>query len=198
MAHSGTHHHSGQVDKHDERVHAPLLQVQTGRHTARTTRQREAVSRALREVNAPVSAKQILVLASKYVQGLGLATVYRTLKLLIEVGEAKSVDIPGMSPLFEVAGKGHHHHFVCTRCETVFELTGACCGHFEDLAPAGFQTVAHELSLYGTCQKCTTDGAVSKVKSGRARKAGEAGTKGRGLVTPAAGKGEGRPRTTTR
>jgi hypothetical protein len=54
------------------------------------------------------------------------------------------------------------------------------------------------LSLYGTCEKCTTSGAVSKVKTGRAKKAGGEGSKGRGLVTPAAGKREGRPRTTTR
>jgi Fur family ferric uptake transcriptional regulator len=135
----------------------------------RQTKQREAVLKALRDANAPVTAKQILGRASKHAEGMGLATVYRTLKLLIASGEAQPVDIPGVTPLFEISGKGHHHHFVCTNCETVFELEGGCCGHFDDLAPKGFRTVAHELSLFGTCDRCNASPAKAKEASARPR-----------------------------
>jgi Fur family ferric uptake transcriptional regulator len=159
--HTHTHDHPHvhqHVHQHDHGHDHPRERAtpRQSKLAARNTRQRDAVVAALQEANAPVSAKQILTLASKHAEGMGLATVYRTLKLLIDAGEAQAVDIPGLTPLFELTGKGHHHHFVCTACERVFELEGACCMHFDDLAPKGFVTQAHELSLYGLCDACSS------------------------------------------
>jgi Fur family ferric uptake transcriptional regulator len=163
MAHAHSHHRheaaprsagASRTQQAGSTPPKPKAPSASTRLAARNTRQRDAVAQALHDANAPVSAKQILTLASKHAEGMGLATVYRTLKLLIEAGEAQAVDIPGLTPLFERTGKGHHHHFVCTACERVFELEGACCGHFDDLAPQGFITRAHELSLYGLCDRC--------------------------------------------
>lgn len=125
---------------------------------SRKTRQREAIRTAIAKAHAPVGPREILEAASSDVEGLGLATVYRTLKLMTEAGEINAVDIPGGSPRYEVSGKPHHHHFLCRTCDKVFELEG-CCGHFEELTPRGFSVEHHDLTLFGTCASCAGKGS---------------------------------------
>ncbi len=120
---------------------------------ARKTRQREAIRDAIAAAKAPVGPREILESAAGGAQGLGLATVYRTLKLLVQAGEILTVDIPGESPRYELAGKGHHHHFLCKACDKVYELDG-CCGHFDELTPKGFEVTSHDLTLFGHCANC--------------------------------------------
>ncbi len=121
--------------------------------TARTTRQRTAIRAVIEQAGVPLSPREILDAAKHECEGLGLATVYRTLKVLTDEGAILPVDIPGESPRFELAGKGHHHHFSCRGCGKVFELEG-CCGHFTELTPRGFVLEGHELTLYGKCDAC--------------------------------------------
>lgn len=139
----------------------------------RNTRQRTAIRDAIAKAGAPVSPREILDLAGEDAEGLGLATVYRTLKLLVEAKEVQPVDLPGQSTRYEIAGKAHHHHFHCNQCERVFELEG-CCGHFEDLTPRGFELESHDVTLFGRCKDCLGKpsgkrAAKSKPASGKSR-----------------------------
>ncbi|CAG0988265.1 Zinc-specific metallo-regulatory protein [Phycisphaerales bacterium] len=119
----------------------------------RQTRQRQAIRDAIADAGVPLSPREILDQAKAHVDGLGLATVYRTLKLLADAGIVIPVEIPGQSPRFELAGKHHHHHFHCRQCGKVYEVEG-CCGHFEEHAPAGFEIEGHEVLLFGRCAVC--------------------------------------------
>jgi len=84
---------------------------------------------------------------------MGLATVYRTLNAFAREGLARVVSLPGEPARYEKAGKSHHHHFVCRSCHRVFEVL-ACVGSVQKMAPAGFQVLEHEITLYGACRKC--------------------------------------------
>ena len=119
----------------------------------RNTRQRDAIRDAIARAGVPVSPKEILESAQSSVQGLGLATVYRTLKLLVESAVVNAVDIPGEGPRFELSGKGHHHHFYCRGCTKVFEVDG-CPGNFAQFTPPKFKLEGHELMLFGKCDLC--------------------------------------------
>ena len=119
----------------------------------RQTRQRQAIRDAIADAGTPLSPREVFEHAQTRVEGLGMATVYRTLRLLVESGIIVPVEIPGDSPRFELTGKGHHHHFFCRRCERVFEVDG-CPGDFATLAPKGFTLDGHELVLFGTCASC--------------------------------------------
>jgi Fur family ferric uptake transcriptional regulator len=130
----------------------------------RNTRQRTAIRDAIAKADAPVSPKEILDLAGEDAEGLGLATVYRTLKLLVEADEIQTVDIPGQSARYEIAGKAHHHHFHCNTCDKVFELAG-CCGHFEELTPKGFELESHDVTLFGRCKDCMSKAGGKRAKA---------------------------------
>ncbi|MER3483431.1 MAG: transcriptional repressor [Meiothermus sp.] len=120
----------------------------------RSTRQRQAIREVLLELDRPLSPQEVLDAAQSKVPGLGIATVYRTLKGLVEEGAAVAVELPGNPPRYEPSGKTHHHHFHCTACGKVFELEGGCTSDFSAMAPPGFQTQGHEIVLYGRCADC--------------------------------------------
>lgn len=119
----------------------------------RNTRQRHAIREVIASAGVPIPPTEILRQARGNVGGLGLATVYRTLKLLSDAGVVIAVEIPGKPPHYELAGKHHHHHFHCRACGKVFEVEG-CCGHFAEHAPKGFELEGHEVLLFGRCAAC--------------------------------------------
>lgn len=123
----------------------------------RRTRQRDAIRHVLVEADRPLGPQEILDAAQGHVPGLGLATVYRTLAGLVSDGVLSMVELPGTPPRYELAGKHHHHHFICRACDRVFE-TGACTEHIRVAPPAGFVVEHHEVILRGLCGECVAGG----------------------------------------
>lgn len=119
----------------------------------RRTRQRDAICQVVKGAEQPLSAAEIHAIAERSLTGLGIATVYRTLKSLIDDGEVVTVSLPGDTPRYERAVLGHHHHFHCRACGRVFEVPG-CPKNIAALAPKGFALEGHEVVLYGRCRTC--------------------------------------------
>jgi Fur family ferric uptake transcriptional regulator len=105
------------------------------------------------ENDRPLGPQEVLDAAQVHLPGLGIATVYRTLKAMTEEGWLAPVELPGEPQRYEVAGKGHHHHFRCRDCDRVFEIDG-CLTNLKKLVPRGFRIDRHEVVLYGTCKTC--------------------------------------------
>jgi Fur family ferric uptake transcriptional regulator len=122
----------------------------------RETRQRSAIRQVIQSADAPMSPEDVLAAAQYAVPGLGIATVYRSIKTLLEEGWLEIVELPGQAPRYEVAGKDHHHHFHCKGCDRVFELSG-CVEGVRKLLPRGFQLTGHEVVLYGYCRPCRSE-----------------------------------------
>jgi Fur family transcriptional regulator, ferric uptake regulator len=125
----------------------------------RDTRQRRAIRAALERADRPLSPKEVLGASRRRIRTLGLATVYRTLNALVADGWLVEVQLPGEPPRYEVAGKKHHHHFVCDRCHRVFEVD-ACPGDMVSMVPKDFEVTRHEIVLYGACAGCSARSAA--------------------------------------
>jgi Fur family ferric uptake transcriptional regulator len=119
----------------------------------RSTSQRRAIRQAFQELNRPLSPQEVLDQSRTWVPRLGIATVYRTLKGLVEEGWLVRVHIPGGPVRYELAGKSHHHHFHCRSCGKVFVIEG-CPGSLKALAPRGFHVEEHDIVLHGYCAGC--------------------------------------------
>jgi len=119
----------------------------------RNTRQRVAIRSALERAERPLTPREVLERAQGEADSIGIATVYRALQRFEEQGLIIPVHIPGDPARYEIAGKGHHHHFRCRLCGRVFEVAG-CSGNLERLAPPGFKVESHEILLVGLCAKC--------------------------------------------
>lgn len=131
------------------------LDEKTGaRGMERDTPQRRAIRDVLAGAGRPMSPEEILVAGRQLVRGLGIATVYRNLKLLTEKRWLSPVALPGEPTRYEVSGKPHHHHFVCRQCDRAFEIDD-CPSNFGMKVPSGFRVDSHEVVLYGLCAACT-------------------------------------------
>ncbi len=119
----------------------------------RNTVQRRAIHKVLEQAGRPMGPPEIYEAARAHAPGLGIATVYRTIKRLIDDGFLTPVELPGEAPRYELSGKDHHHHFRCTNCNRVFDLEG-CPGAFKQILPKGFSLEGHEIFLFGRCQEC--------------------------------------------
>jgi Fur family ferric uptake transcriptional regulator len=119
----------------------------------RKTRQRDAIRNVFTRVGRPLGPHEILEHAQHEVPGLGIATVYRNVKSLVEEGLLAPIDIPGQPTCYEAAGLAHHHHFHCRACGKVFDVQG-CPGELHKLSPPGFAVESHEVILYGRCSLC--------------------------------------------
>lgn len=119
----------------------------------RKTRQRDAIRDAFEASGRPLSTQEAHALAAREVEGLGIATVYRNIRSLVEEGWLHTVELPGEPARYERAGLEHHHHFRCRLCERVFDIEG-CPGALKSLLPRGFRLEGHEVLLYGICPDC--------------------------------------------
>lgn len=123
----------------------------------RQTSQRVAIEGAFVSAGRPMGPQEILDAAREQVPSLNLATVYRTLKRMVEDQAIHPVELPGEPPRYELqaAAKHHHHHFRCRRCDSVFDLKG-CVNGLKKLLPKGFRMNGHDIVLYGDCDTCGT------------------------------------------
>jgi Fur family ferric uptake transcriptional regulator len=119
----------------------------------RSTQQRREIRHVFERNDRPLAADEVLELAQKKTAGLGIATVYRTIKALTIEGWLVSVELPGEPPRYEVRGKVHHHHFHCLKCRRMFELEG-CPERLEKIIPPKFHAVDHVVLIYGFCASC--------------------------------------------
>lgn len=124
----------------------------------RLTAPRRVIVAALRDAGRYCTASQLY-------EGLrgrtvGLASVYRTLELLAELGLAERRAEHGGEASFLYCSPRHHHHAICTGCGAVREID-ACPG--DELARAverqtGYRIERHTLDFYGRCADCRVAG----------------------------------------
>lgn len=124
----------------------------------RSTAQRRAIRVVFERTDRPLSTEEVLAAAHEFHRGLGIATVYRTLKALVDEGWLKTVLLPGMPPRYERANRPPHHHFYCRACGRAFEVP---CSQIllDAIMPGGFTLERHDLVLYGQCRECVHSGS---------------------------------------
>ena len=128
----------------------------------RMTRQRSAVTGALADVADFRSAQQLHELLRERGEGVGLATVYRTLQALADVGEVDVLRTDDGEALYRrCARREHHHHLICRSCGATVEIDGPTVEAWADQVGAahGFADIEHTVELFGLCRTCAAAGA---------------------------------------
>lgn len=82
--------------------------------TQRDTRQRAAIRDVFAKFKRPLSPKELLDEASKAIPHLGIATVYRNLKIMVEAGDIIPVEIPGEPDRYALPEDQTRTIFACT------------------------------------------------------------------------------------
>lgn len=122
----------------------------------RLTKQREQVIRALSNARRYVTAQEVHHRLRRVGQIIGLATVYRTLEALREMGWAATARIDGHTA-YVLCRSEHHHHAVCKRCGRVDDVPCPNLRQYEKVLSQGlrFRLTGHQVEFYGLCAHCS-------------------------------------------
>jgi Fur family ferric uptake transcriptional regulator len=90
------------------------------------------------------------------VRRVGRATVFRTMKLLLDLNIVCRVLLDDGTLHYRVSTGRHHHHLVCTECGRVEDFSQCDVESLvRDLQKATqYEVQAHWLEVYGRCQSC--------------------------------------------
>lgn len=121
------------------------------------TRQRLAIADRFLEFEGHISAEELYQHLAGNGSRVGLATVYRTLKMLVDAGLAQVRHFPDGAARYEnVYGEPAHDHVICLECGGIIEVENSFIPQvyqqvFED---HGFVASGHRLVITGVCREC--------------------------------------------
>lgn len=124
------------------------------------TPQRRVVMKAFLENRGfHLSADDVYNLVKQDHPEIGLATIYRTLDLLAEIGILQKRDFGDGRSRYEIAGnrdEHHHHHLICVACGKVLGVEDDLLESLEALISRknGFRIIDHDLKFFGHCREC--------------------------------------------
>lgn len=126
------------------------------RAKVKRTQQREAIVREFVSSKEHVSIDELLRRVRNDHPNVGYATVYRTLRLLKQIGVADERHFGDGKTLFEPITDDHHDHLICQRCHKIVEFENEEIEALQaDVAKThGFKMTGHKMEIYGVCPSC--------------------------------------------
>lgn len=122
----------------------------------RLTPQRRAVLDVLVAAHDHPTAAQVFERVRQHRPGIGPATVYRTLGLLVADGQARMLSLgEGASARYDA--KVHRHdHVVCTECGAAMDVDAALPADLvaQLAARTGYDLKEYDLQFRGRCRAC--------------------------------------------
>lgn len=119
--------------------------------------QRRQVLRIFLRTEKHLAADELHRLVKKSFPSIGIATIYRTLKLLCESGLCRELKLDDGTTRYEhLYDHAHHDHLICTECGSMTEVLDKEIEKLqEQLAKKNsFKIKSHKLIIYGTCKNC--------------------------------------------
>lgn len=109
-----------------------------------------------------LTAEDIYDLVRLQYPEIGLATIYRTVQVLVELQVIDKVSFDDGCARYELGGlecdsrHHHHHHAICNKCGKVYSFEDDLLDTLEQalMETMGFEVEDHEVKLYGICREC--------------------------------------------
>lgn len=122
----------------------------------RMTPQRRAVLDVLLAAHDHPTAAEVWARVRTVRPGIGPATVYRTLALLVARGEARELTLADAGAARYDGNVTRHDHLVCDRCGRTADVAAALpVEALGELARAqGFELTGYDLQIHGRCARC--------------------------------------------
>jgi Fur family ferric uptake transcriptional regulator len=125
----------------------------------RLTRQRMLILDLLRSSERHMTADQIYVEVSRHHPEINLATVYRTLQWLHQVGMLRKIDVGKDRLEYEYAHDAEHHHLICKVCGDQTQIDNHVIQTLQAhvLEHYGFEADPDHVALFGRCAHCRAE-----------------------------------------
>lgn len=126
-----------------------------------TPQRRAIIEILLKNDSEHLSSEEIYDLVRIDCPEIGLATVYRTMQLLDEIGAISKLNLDDGCIRYELnlneEDAHHHHHLICKSCGKIIEVKEDLLDNIEDEIQNlyKFNILNHDVKFYGTCDNCT-------------------------------------------
>ena len=122
----------------------------------RVTPQRVAVLKTLIGNEEHLSAEAIYKRVHADYPMIGLATVYKTVSMLKEMGEITELNFDNGCALYDGSGTASHPHFICTQCSTIIDIKDDSLENLpgDVTLKTGYQIINYRLDFFGVCPNC--------------------------------------------
>ncbi|MGI6114443.1 MAG: Fur family transcriptional regulator, partial [Mahellales bacterium] len=106
-----------------------------------------------------LSTEEIYEFVKEKCPEIGLATVYRTLQLLVDIDFVYKHNFDDGKSRYELSHEDedhHHHHLICLKCGTVIEVGMDSLEELESIVNRkyNFTITNHKVKFFGYCEKC--------------------------------------------
>lgn len=107
-----------------------------------------------------LSAEEVYRLIQEKGEDIGLATIYRTLDLLDELGVLHKLNFGDGKSRYEInksEKSHHHHHLICVKCHEIMEVKDDLLQKLEETIEKehDFEILDHRVKFYGYCPLCS-------------------------------------------
>ena len=122
----------------------------------RLTPQRMAVLRILAAGKGHPNVEQIYEQVKVDFPMTSLATIYKTVTLLKEIGEILELGFGNESSRYDGNTPYPHPHLICIKCKNILDpdVSGLSDLPQQVAQMTGFQITGHRLDFYGICPQC--------------------------------------------
>jgi Fur family ferric uptake transcriptional regulator len=134
-----------------------ILRQHLAENGLKLTRQRLSIADKFLESEGHFSAEELYHALAGEGQRVGLATVYRTLKMLVDAGLAQERHFPDGAARYEnVYGEPAHDHLICVECGKIIEMENPFIAQLYQRAfeQHGFVASGHRIVVTGVCSDC--------------------------------------------
>lgn len=123
----------------------------------RVTRQRSLILDAVCAGEGHTTLGEIYARVRKADRSIDRSTVYRALRLFVDLGLVVAADTGDDETYYEVTRPQPHHHLVCRSCRTEWEIDDAALQAMvsDVFQRHGFQVETDHLVLFGECTQCS-------------------------------------------
>lgn len=146
--------------KRDDIIDYTVLKEDLKKKGYKLTPQRRAIVDTIVDNEGKhLTAEEIYDEVKKNCPEIGLATVYRTILLLEEIGVVSKLHLNDGCSRYELVHSDEthrHHHLICNVCNDVIEVEDDLLEDIEETIEKEykFKILDHALKFYGICKKC--------------------------------------------
>jgi len=122
----------------------------------RITPQRVAILKIFLNSSDHPSVEQVYAQVKVNFPTTSLATVYKTVHLLKEIGEILEIGFAGGGNRYDGNKPYPHPHLICTGCKTIMDPDVRLLEQLtaELAKTSGYRIVSHQLDFFGLCPAC--------------------------------------------
>jgi len=132
------------------------------------------IYRAIAQSEAHPSPEAIYERVRKQIPSISLGTVYRNIKLFVDIGALRLVR-PVNEPLRLDPNVADHHHLICRCCRAIVDIRDEEIApiRFRRALPKGFRMERCEVEVLGICARCRGPDLKLKTKAKRRQHKGK-------------------------